>query len=374
MPPGPKTKSSSSTSSSSPLSAPSPSPASSRIGFARTNTYWWRQRKEEEEEGEKNYSTPTREQCHIFDKALKTAPGVRGALPQEVVDLWYSIKNGPGAAKERHAIRNAIVPRDAAYGTIVTIDPNGRQMEKIRTAFQIRQKRFQMKGMTESEMLYGSFQGNKAAMKEAIAKNHILVKENEQGLTMYYWSREHHEVITGGKESFTHGKGEKHNMTEAEFDKFVGVLEFAPWATWSTTPASSPQERKALKNVASQDSDAMTKAQECMDASQSVCVQMKDFYTKTKSEGILTMKDAGSIPTIMQLAMSKMKEMENEHMQAIAKLIWYPDGQQQTHSVQDIKQMLGAAAKTLGQLKTHMNEAKALVAKFKIAQKKKEEE
>ena len=229
-----------------------------------------------------------------------------------------------------------------------------------------------MKGMTESEMRYGSFQGNRAAMNGAIAKNHILVKENEQGNTMYYWSREHHEVITGGKESVKNEKGEKHNITDAEFDKFMGVLDFAAWATWSATPASSPQERAALKNVASQDSDAMTKAQECMDASQQVCVQMKDFYKRTKSEGILTEKDAGSIPTIMSLAMSKMKEMENEHMQSIAQLIWYPDGS--TQSVQDIKQMLGAAAKTLGQLKTHMNEAKALVTKFKIAQKKKEEE
>ena len=88
----------------------------------------------------------------------------------------------------------------------------------------------------------------------------------------------------------------------------------------------------------------------------------------------MTDKDAGSIPNIMSLAMTKMKEMENEHMQSIAAFIWYLDGQQQTHPVQDIKQMLGAAAKTLSQLKTHMNEAKALVTKFKIAQKKKEEE
>ena len=94
-------------------------------------------------------------------------------------------------AKERHALRNAIVPKYATNGTILKVDPNGTVMEKIRTACEIKQKMVQMKGMSDSEMLWGSFHGNEDAMQKAIAKGDLQVING-----MYYWHRNMHEHIT----------------------------------------------------------------------------------------------------------------------------------------------------------------------------------
>ena len=71
--------------------------------------------------------------------ALKLPLGTRGALPKEVHELWDSLQSGPGAAKERHALRNAIVPKDAGYGHICQVDPNGPLMNRIRNVFEIKQ-------------------------------------------------------------------------------------------------------------------------------------------------------------------------------------------------------------------------------------------
>jgi hypothetical protein len=98
------------------------------------------------------------------DKALKMDPGTRGALPHEIRELWKSLQQGPGAAQERHTLRNLCVPRDATYGSICKVDPTGPLMQKIRTVWQTKQKKIQLKGMSESEMLWKSFQGNQAAM------------------------------------------------------------------------------------------------------------------------------------------------------------------------------------------------------------------
>ena len=86
------------------------------------------------------------------------------------------------------------------------------------------------------------------------------------------------------------------------------------------------------------------------------------------------MQDTGSIPAIMSTALRKVKEMETEHMQPIAELCYDPDGHHCPRSVKDVKDMLGAAAKTLKSLQQSMNEAKAVVNKYKADQKKKQED
>ena len=82
------------------------------------------------------------------------------------------------------------------------------------------------------------------------------------------------------------------------------------------------------------------------------------------------MQDAGSIPDIMSKAMKKVKEMETEHQQPIAEVIYDLDGTCSV-SVKQVKDMLSAAAKTLQTLTRYMNEAKALVSKYKSASNKK---
>ena len=68
-------------------------------------------------------------------------------------------------------------------------------------------------------------------------------------------------------------------------------------------------------------------------------------------------------------AMKNMKDMENVHLQPIAELIYDPDGTSLT-SVKDVKGMLSSAARALQALTLSMNEAKALVQKYKAAQAK----
>ena len=318
---------------------------------------------EEEEKGEdsKDCSAPTKAQAWIFDRALKMDAGTKGALPSEIHDLWTTMQSGPGAAQERHALRNAIVPKDAKYGHVCKVDPNGPLMNRIRDVFEIKQKKVQMKGMSESEMLWKSFQGNEKAMQTAIDKGHIQV-QNE----MYYWTREFHEHITGGRDSYSTGPQQ---MTQQDMQKLMELLNFAPWADWAVTPNNIPKVQ--LKTAATPDSDAIQKAHECLAASKAVCVSMQNFYNMVQSEGILTMQDTGSIPTIMSSAMKKVKEMETEHIQPIADVIYDHDGTSST-SVKDVKDMLGAAAKTLQSLTQYMREAKALVGKYKAALNKKQ--
>ena len=68
----------------------------------------------------------------------------------------------------------------------------------------------------------------------------------------------------------------------------------------------------------------------------------------------------------MPTAIKKVKEIEKEHMQPIADVIYDPDGTCSA-SVKDVKDMLGAAAKILQSLIQYMSEAKALVGKYKAA-------
>ena len=113
------------------------------------------------EDGEsKDYSTASKIQYHVFNKALQIAPGCRGSLPTAIHDLWKTMASGPGAAKERHALRNACVPKNADYRNVCNADVNGPLMQRIRNVFEIKQRRVQMHGVTESEMLHDSFHGN----------------------------------------------------------------------------------------------------------------------------------------------------------------------------------------------------------------------
>ena len=85
------------------------------------------------------------------------------------------------------------------------------------------------------------------------------------------------------------------------------------------------------------------------------------------------MKDTGSIPAIMSTAMQKLKELETEHMQPIAEICYHLDPNLAPASVQDVKDMLSAAAKSLKSVVQYMSEAKSLVHNYKAAQRKKEE-
>jgi hypothetical protein len=322
---------------------------------------WADDGEDEEEKGEdsKDCSVPTKAQAYIFERALKMDPGTRGALPSEIHELWNSMQKGPGAAQERHALRNAIVPRDATYGHICKVDPTGSLMQRVRNVWETKQKKIQLKGMSESEMLWKSFQGNEVAMQSAIDKGHIQVQND-----MYIWQREIHEHISGGTDSYSSGPQQ---MTQQDMQKLLELLHYAPWVDWALVQ-NVPSIQ--LKTAATPDSDAIQKAHECLDASKAVCLSMETFYKGVQSQGILSMQDTGSIPVIMSTAMKKVKAMQTEHMQPIADIIYNHDGTCST-SVKEVKDMLGAAAKTLQALTQYMSEAKALVQKYKAAHKDK---
>ena len=74
----------------------------------------------------------SREQAHAFEKALKLPSSVKGALPQEIHDAWKSLPRGPGASAQRNALRNAIMPRDARYGHLCNVDPEGALMKQVK--------------------------------------------------------------------------------------------------------------------------------------------------------------------------------------------------------------------------------------------------
>ena len=105
-----------------------------------------------------------------FSNAMKLPPGAMGALPQEIHTVWNSFAHGPGTIPQRHALRNAIVPRSAGYGHICNIDPDGQPMKKVRDIFEIKQRKVQMVGLAESEMLHKEWQGNSQGMQKAIGK------------------------------------------------------------------------------------------------------------------------------------------------------------------------------------------------------------
>ena len=317
---------------------------------------------EEEEELDKDYNAPSKAQCKVFEDALKKAPGSRGSLPVEIHEVWNNMQRGPGSAKERHALRNAIVPRDACYGHVCTLDPNGPMMHRIKEVFEVKQKKVQMKGLTESEVLWNSFQGNEDAMQKAIQKGDLKVING-----MYYWHRDIHEHITGGKDKFNF-KTDPHQPTLEDKEKMMELLDYAPWAKWGTGNNNVPVAE--LKHVVKPNSDAMHKVQECLDASKAVCISVKNFFKQLQGEGILKSPEAGSIPSIMKIAVETANQLEKDHMQPMAALIYDTDGTNKA-TVKDVKEMLNAAAKALTPLQQYLVEAKALVQKFKSKDNKK---
>ena len=90
---------------------------------------------DEEKDGVKDTSSCTKAQAHAFEKALQLPEGTPGALPQEIHELWQNYSSGPGACAMRNAIRNAIVPKNAGYGHVCTVSPNGALMQKVKSLF-----------------------------------------------------------------------------------------------------------------------------------------------------------------------------------------------------------------------------------------------
>ena len=97
---------------------------------------------------------------------------------------------------------------------------------------------------------------------------------------------------------------------------------------------------------------------------------MKNFDQQCQSDGILTQPDAGSIPSILKTALRTVKDLEKDHLEPIADIIFDPDGTH-TVTVKEVKEMLTAAAKDLAPLQQYLIESKALVSKYKNGQKKK---
>ena len=189
---------------------------------------------------------------------------------------------------------------------------------------------------------------------------------------MYYFHRDIHEHITGGKDQFKIGKNDPNTMTLDDKDKMMELLDYAPWASWGVTPNNVPEPE--LRSVAKPDSDAVHRLQECMDGSKAVCMNVQNMFKELQKEGILASPEAGSIPSFMKAAMKAAKDMENAHMQPMKDLIYDVTDGTKKATVKEVKETLHSAAAAMTPLKQHLNEAKVLVQKFKMALKKKEEE
>ena len=75
----------------------------------------------------------------------------------------------------------------------------------------------------------------------------------------------------------------------------------------------------------------------------------------------------------MKAALKAVNELEKDHMQKMAELIYDPDGKN-TVTVKDVKEMLKSAAKATASVKQAFEDANALVQKFKRLQEKKGKE
>ena len=144
------------------------------------------------------------------------------------------------------------------------------------------------------------------------------------------------------------------------------LLDYAPWAKWGATPNNIPVAD--LKNVVKPNSDAMHKAQECLNASKAVCISVQNLFKQAQQESILTSPHAGSPPSITKTAMEALDGMEKNHMQLMAALIYDIDGNNAV-TVKHVKEMLNSAAKALSPVQQYLLEAKALVQTFKTKEK-----
>ena len=224
-----------------------------------------------------------------------------------------------------------------------------------------------MKGLTYSEVLWNSFQGNEKAMEKAMEKEDLKLLNG-----MYYWKRDIHEHITGGKDSFKIGKKDPSAMTIEDRDKMLELMDYAPWVQFGVTANSVPVSE--LRNTCKPDSDALNRLQEGMDGCKTVCTNVQGMYQGLQKDGTLDHPEAGSIPSIMKAAIKAAKDLENEHMHPMSALILDVTDGTKNVTVKDAKQTCFQAAMALTPLRTNLNEAKVLVAKFKMALKKKEQE
>ena len=173
---------------------------------------------EETDEAMKVSSAPSKIQAKVFQDALALPPGSMGSLPPEVHTLWKSISSGPETIPQRHALRNMIVTKNAPYGHICRVDPDGRLMQRIRKVFEVKQRNQQMVGLTESEMLHKEWQGNIQGMQKAIEKQDIVVKDG-----FCYWKRGTHEHITGGKQTFHFDGGDPRIMSQEDSGNMMSL-------------------------------------------------------------------------------------------------------------------------------------------------------
>ena len=160
-------------------------------------------------------------------------------------------------------------------------------------------------------------------------------------------------------------------MSLEDKDKLSELLDYAPWVQWSVTPNSVPQAQ--LGSIAKPDSQAMKQLENSMEACKAVCMNVHSMFKELTREGVLSSPDAGSIPSIMKAAMRAANEMEKDHMQTMAGIIYDPDGTKKV-IVKDVKEMLRSAAKATAPVKQSLDEAKSLVRKFRRQQDKKEKE
>ena len=153
-------------------------------------------------------------------------------------------------------------------------------------------------------------------------------------------------------------------MSQHEMQTMMRLLSHAPWAEWSTQSIDGAP----AKALAKPGSEAMNKAQESLDALQAVSAQMKTIYRQCQTGAIA--KEGGSTPSLLKVAMTKVKELEDQHLEPIADLRDGHDGQ--GISVKDLKGVLNVAAPAMAIVNQHMNEIKVLVNRHKAAAAKRD--
>lgn len=322
---------------------------------------WAAQPAHDEEAGEevqiKDTSRISKQQAYLFDRALKLHPGVTGSLPQEVHDIWNNVSHGPGTIPERNDLRNLCVPKDASYGHIIKSYEGGALVQHMKDIFQTKQRKHHIIGISESEMRYTHFQGNKEALQGAIEKGDVTVRGK-----YYYWERNIHEHITGGKQTFNFGGGNPKHMSQQDMQAMLQLLNFAPWAGWGAKPETECNPA-TLKAPAKPDSEAMVKLQEGLDAMQAACNQMKTIFKDCRKQGMMTAEDCGSIPKLIQSAMGKVKPLEENHCQPVADLLYNTEGTEVP--VSNVKGMLMQAAPAMALLSQQMNEIQVLTQRYR---------
>ena len=139
-----------------------------------------------------------------------------------------------------------------------------------------------MVGLTKNDMLQKELQGNTKGMENTIEKGNTVAQNG-----FYYRKTDIHEHITGGKKTFQFDGGDHRNMSQADIDKTMGLLNHAPRAAWGAQQIDWVQAMAIAMLGVPAGAQAMARAQESLDALQAVCAQMKAFYRKCKNKNTL---------------------------------------------------------------------------------------